>query len=156
MFMRSLSRVAGLAAAFTLALVSAAAAQQAEVPVPRAVIYPGDVVTEAHLIDRQIPAETVGGATVFANRDGLVGKVAKQTLLPNAPISVSAVREPFAVKQGQPTVVVFEAGALVISGTATSLQPGAIGDTISLRNTDSGTTIRGVIQGDGTVRVGLP
>ena len=39
---------------------------------------------------------------------------------------------------------------------ALSLQQGSIGETISLRNSDSGTTIRGVIQGDGTVRVGLP
>jgi len=156
--MRLRSWAAGLTAGFVLALAagSAAAAEQAQIPVPSAVIYPGDVISDGHLVDRPFPSGAVMGASVFANRTGLVGKVAKQTLLPNAPIGIGAVREPFAVKVGQPTVVVFQSGSLVISGTAMSLQPGSIGDTISLRNNDSGTTIRGVIQGDGTVRVGLP
>jgi flagella basal body P-ring formation protein FlgA len=156
--MRLRSSAAGLTAGFVLALGASAPAiaEQAEVPVPRAVIYPGEVIGEGHLIDRPFAAEAVMGASVFTGRNGLVGKVAKQTLLPNAPIALGAVREPFAVKQGQPTVVVFQSGSLVISGTALSLQPGSIGETISLRNSDSGTTIRGVIQGDGTVRVGLP
>ena len=155
--MRLRSWAAGLTAGFALAFAAGplAAAEQAQIPVPRAVIYPGELIGESQLIDRSYPSEAVMGASVFANRTGLVGKVAKQTLLPNAPIGIGAVREPFAVKVGQPTVVVFQSGGLTISATAMSLQPGAIGETISLRNNDSGTTIRGVIQGDGTVRVGL-
>jgi flagella basal body P-ring formation protein FlgA len=156
--MRLRSWVAGLTAGFALALgvCPAAAVEQAQVPVPRAVIYPGEVISEGQLVDRAFPSEAVLGASVYVDRTGLVGKVAKQTLLPNAPVAIGAVREPFAVKPGQPTVVVFQSGSLVISATAVSLQPGSIGDTINLRNNDSGTTIRGVIQGDGTVRVGLP
>ena len=53
-------------------------------------------------------------------------------------------------------VVIFKSGALIISATAVPLQPGSVGEMISLRNTDSGTTIRGIVQADGTVRVGLP
>lgn len=158
MFMRLRSWAAGLTASFALALGASApaVAEPAQVPMPRAVIYPGNVIGDGDLIDRILPAGAEKGASVFMDRSGLVGKVAKQTLLPNAPIATGAVREPFAVKQGQPTVVVFQSGGLTISGTALSLQQGSIGETISLRNSDSGTTIRGVIQGDGTVRVGLP
>ena len=165
MCMRRRSWTAGLAAclaAFPAACLALAlyaipvTAGQVQVPVPRGVVYPGEVIGDAHLIEKPFQSEAVAGAAVFASRDGLVGKVAKQTLLPNAPISLSSVREPFAVKLGQPTVVVFQSGSLVISGTAVSLQQGAVGEVISLRNTDSGTTIRGVIQGDGTVRVGQP
>jgi flagellar basal body P-ring formation protein FlgA len=154
---RRQSWTAGFAACLVLALGSwPAAAGQVQVPVPRGVVYPGEVIGDAHLIEKPFQAEAVAGAAVFATRDALIGKVAKQTLLPNAPISLGAVRDPFAVKVGQPTVVVFSADGLVISGTAVSLQQGAVGEVISLRNTDSGTTIRGVIQGDGTVRVGSP
>jgi len=156
--MRLRSWAAGLTAGFALAFAAdlAGAAEQAQIPVPRAVIYPGELIGESQLTDRDYPTDAVMGASVFANRTGLVGKVAKQTLLPNAPIGIGAVREPFVVKLGQPTVVVFQAGTLTILGTAVSLQSGAIGETISLRNGESGTTIRGIIQGDGTVRVGLP
>jgi flagella basal body P-ring formation protein FlgA len=58
--------------------------------------------------------------------------------------------------QGQPAVVVFRSGALMISSVAVPLQNGSSGEVISLRNTDSGTTIRGIVQADGTVRVGQP
>lgn len=159
--MRRRSWTAGVAARLAACLALAlgawpAVAGQVQVPVPRGVVYPGETISEAHLIEKPFQSEAIAGAAVFATREGLVGKVAKQTLLPNAPISFGAVREAFAVKLGQPTVVIFEAGSLVISATAVSLQSGAVGEMISLRNTDSGTTIRGVIQGDGTVRVGLP
>jgi flagella basal body P-ring formation protein FlgA len=60
------------------------------------------------------------------------------------------------VQQGQPAVVIFQSGGLIISGTAVALQAGSIGDVIGLRNTDSGTTIRGKVQPDGSVRVGVP
>ena len=66
------------------------------------------------------------------------------------------MREPHAVKQGQPAVVIFQSGGLVISATAMPLQAGAVGEVISLRNIESGTTIRGVVHADGTVRVGGP
>jgi flagella basal body P-ring formation protein FlgA len=132
------------------------AARAETVPVPRIAIYPGDVIGDDMLVDRAVPPQTDVEARVFLGREGLVGKVARLTLVPGQPIPANGVREPFVIKQGQPALVVFAAGALVISTTAVPLQPGAIGDTISLRNSDSGSTIRGIVQADGTVRVGLP
>ena len=124
------------------------------VPVPRVTIYPNTIIADDMLEDMDIGS--AGHAQAFATREALIGKVARQTLLPNAPVLASAVREPFAIKQGQPAVAVFQAGGLVISATAVPLESGSVGDAISLRNPDSGTTIRGVVQADGTVRVGLP
>lgn len=122
-------------------------------PMPRVTIYPNDTITDEMLGDRDYFGDGKGHA-VFKTREGLVGKVSKQTLLPNAPIPVNAVREPFAIKLGQPAVVIFQSGQLVISGTAVPLQPGSVGEIIALRNMDSNTTIRGIVQADGTVRVG--
>jgi flagella basal body P-ring formation protein FlgA len=151
---RSVYRRLVLAVSAVLAISSAfpAAAAEFVLPVPRATIYPGDVITDAMLIDQEFRgADTKGYADA---RDLLVGKVSRQTLLPNRPIAATAIREPFAIKQGEPAVVVFISGGLVISGTAIPLQPGSAGEIISLRNTDTGTTIRGKVQADGTVRVG--
>jgi flagella basal body P-ring formation protein FlgA len=135
----------------------ATCAQAAEVvlPVPRVTIYPGDTITDAMLVERQFRGPDFEGPGFATFREAVVGKVSRQTLLPNQPISVNGLRDPFAVQQGQPAVVIFQAGALVISGTAVPLQAGVVGEVINLRNTDSGTTIRGVVQSDGTVRVGM-
>jgi flagella basal body P-ring formation protein FlgA len=122
-------------------------------PMPRVTIYPSDTITEDMLADRDYFGDGKGHA-VFKSHEGLVGKVSKQTLLPNAPIPINAVRDPFAIKLGQAAVVIFQSGQLIISGTAVPLQPGAVGEIIALRNTDSNTTIRGIVQPDGTVRVG--
>jgi flagella basal body P-ring formation protein FlgA len=136
---------------------TAAVAQEAVVyPVPRSTLYPGTVITDDMLVDLEFRDPDLQGPGYLASRELLVGKVARQTLLPNTPVALGGVREPFAVKQGQAAVVIFQAGALIISATAIPLQPGSAGEVISLRNTDSGTTIRGVVQADGTVRVGMP
>ncbi|HEX2841778.1 flagellar basal body P-ring formation chaperone FlgA [Hyphomicrobium sp.] len=125
-------------------------------PVPRATVYPGNVITEDMLVDRAFRDSDNTGAGYVATRESVVGKVARQTLLPNTPIALGGIRDPFTVQQGQPTVVIFQSGGLIISGTATSLQSGSAGQVISLRNVDSGMTIRGVVQSNGTVRVGTP
>jgi len=138
-----------------LSVAQAATASEVVLPVPRVTIYPGDTVTESMLIDRTFRGREFAGPD-FATREALIGKVARQTLLPNAPVAATAVREPFAIKQGQPAVVYFLSGGLIISATAVPLQAGAAGELISLRNPESGTTIRGIVQPDGTVRVGTP
>lgn len=139
------------------AVLPAAAVRAREVvlPVPRITIYPGNVITEDMLVDKSFRGRGFDAPGIATTRAALVGKVARSTLLPNVPVASGGVREPFAVQQGQPAVVIFKAGALIISATAVPLQPGSAGDVISLRNTDSGTTIRGVVQPDGSVRVGM-
>lgn len=146
----------GLAAGGAMLPTAVAHARETVLPVPRITIYPGNVITDEMLIDKSFRGQSTDTRGLATNRAALVGKVARGTLLPNVPVSSGAVREPFAVLQGQPAVVIFKSGALLISATAVPLQPGSSGDVISLRNTDSGTTIRGTVQPDGTVRVGMP
>jgi flagella basal body P-ring formation protein FlgA len=130
-----------------------ASAQEMHLPVPRATLYPGDLISEEQLSDRAFIAHTVARSTVFEGREGLVGKVARRTLLPGQPIALNAIRDPYVVNQGKSAVVVFEAGGLTITSHATALQNAGIGEVVSLRNNDSGNTIKGVVAADGTVRV---
>jgi flagella basal body P-ring formation protein FlgA len=148
-------RLALSSAVVFVAIAAAPRAMAADfvLPVPRVTIYPGDVITDTMIMDQAFRGEDASG--YLASREGIVGKVSRQTLLPKRPITPNSVREPFAIKQGEPAVVVFISGGLVISGTAIPLQPGSSGEVISLRNTESGTTIRGKVQADGTVRVGM-
>jgi flagella basal body P-ring formation protein FlgA len=108
------------------------------------------------LVERAFRSESADQAAAMPSRASLVGKVARQTLLPGRPVTQAALREPHAITQGQTTLVIFQSGALTITGNAIALQSGATGDVVSVRNVDSGRTIKGKIGADGAVHVGIP
>lgn len=155
---RAASSVRGLllgcvAAAFFITPVLAA--PNTVFPVPAITIYPGDTIQESYLVDRDFagkPTAPHGG--VIESRSDLVGKLARRTLLPGVPIPVNAVTVPNTISNGTRVRVVFHQNGLTIETYAIALQAGKIGESISVRNPDSGTTISGVVQADGSVRVG--
>lgn len=155
--LRKLGRTAWLLLAmihFAVTPVVAAGAA-IELPVPRATLYPADLITHDVLVDRAF--RRVGSpATVFASRDGLIGKVAKRTLLAGQPIPINAVRDADVVRQGQPCIVVLAEHGLVITMQAMALQSGSAGSVVSVRSRDGGAVLQGTVQRDGTIRVGQP
>jgi flagella basal body P-ring formation protein FlgA len=108
------------------------------------------------LVDRAFRSGSAEQAVATTSSDGLIGKVARQTLLPGRPVTQAALREPHAITQGQAALVIFQSGALTITGSAIALQSGATGDVVSVRNVDSGRIIKGTIGSDGAVHVGGP
>ena len=146
----------GALAAIASVAVSRAQAQEMFLPVPAVTIQPNDEITDELIIDRAFIASTVTRGAVQEDRRFVIGKVAKRPLLKGLPIPVNALRDPYVVISGKPAIIVFEEGGLSITGQATALQSGSIGDVVSLRNGDSGAVIRGIIAKDGTVRVGTP
>jgi flagella basal body P-ring formation protein FlgA len=129
------------------------AADEAMAPVPRMVIYPGDIIHDDMLMD--VPVQEAQGAadSMIRSRAGLIGKMARRTLLPGHAILPIAINNPRAVVNGAEVRLVYVDGGLTIIASASALQDGAVGDTIKVRNVDSGLTISGVIQSDGSVRV---
>jgi flagella basal body P-ring formation protein FlgA len=152
----SMRLIAMLIAALVGAFAVHAGPGQVQLPVPRATIYPGQVIDRAMLVERAFRINGTDQPAGAASAEALVGKVARQTLLPGRPINADAVREPHAVTQGQAAVIIFQSGALTITGTAVALQSGGTGDVVSVRNADSGRIIKGIIGADGAVHVGDP
>jgi flagella basal body P-ring formation protein FlgA len=143
-----------LALASAQACLAAAPLAAAErLPVPSITIYPGDIVRDGMLIEKEFP-DSIGDAGVVNRRSDLVGKVAKRTLLPGQAITSNAVALPKLVTIGAMVRLVYEEGGLVISTYASALQGGAAGDLISVRNLESGITLSGVVAPDGTIHVG--
>jgi flagellar basal body P-ring formation protein FlgA len=142
-----------LAPGATLAEDAAPTEAVASLPVPRVVIYPGDTIRDDMLMD--VPANEAQGAlsSSIQIRSALVGKMARRTLLPGRAISPIAISNPRAVTNGAEVRLVYSDGGLEIVASASALQDGAVGDVIKVRNTDSGLTVSGVIQPDGSVRV---
>ena len=157
MMVRLLSKARRLAAATALALLSASghlAAAELTLPVPAVVIYPGEIIRDNLLVDSalNLPAMVVG--RVIDSRAALVGKVARQTLLPGKAIPTIAVNDPKVVLVGTQVRVIFQEGGLIITTYAQALQAGGVGEVIKLRNPESGLVLSGMVQADGTVRVG--
>jgi flagellar basal body P-ring formation protein FlgA len=123
-------------------------------PVPSVTIYPGDVIKDDWIVDHDFGADGPMPGAAIADRAALVGKVARHTLLPGLPIATNSVGEPRLIVDGQKVRVIFQQDGLEIDTYAAALQAGGTGDVISVRNLESGLTISGVVQSDGTVRVG--
>jgi flagellar basal body P-ring formation protein FlgA len=125
----------------------------ATLPVPRVVIYPGDTIRDDMLMD--VPANEAQGVigSSIQIRSALVGKMARRTLLPGRAVSSIAISNARAVANGAEVRLVYSDGGLEIFASASALQDGAVGDVIKVRNADSGLTVSGVIQPDGSVRV---
>lgn len=149
--------IASAAAALLAALASAGSAAHAEpLPVPSVTIYPGDVITEDMLTERDYPDGTAGRYPVVAFRDAALGMVARRTLPAGKAIPNNAVAEPDLVTRGTLTRAYFDVGMLEMEATVLPLQNGALGAQVQARNPDSGKVIIGTVMADGSLRIGTP
>lgn len=127
---------------------------EVRLPVPTVTIYPNDKISEDMIEDRAFAPSAVARYPIATSRQPLLGKVAKRMLLPGNPIPLTAVGIPQVVTRGVATRVHFEMGGLSMTTLATPMDSGGAGELIRLKNVDSGQVITGVIQPDGTVKVG--
>ena len=148
--------VALLAAQFVAAYaerVGIAQRKGLRIPVPRQTIYPGQRIHPAMLAWRRWRGRGDLSGVATVNRD-LLGKVARSTLLPNRIIYIATLREPFAVNKGQMVSLFLKYGGIEIYSKGIAQQSGAVGTFVEVQNVDSGRTISGTVQGDGSIRVG--
>ena len=137
---------------FAAACATPSPAQETLVPTPKAVIYPGDIILDDMLVD--VPYVARDGSGPFVDsRSLIVGKAARLTLLPGHAIPFSGVSNRKLVSNGAEVKLVFSEGDLVIMTTGSALQDGSIGDIVRVRNDDSGVTVSGAVQPDGSVQV---
>ena len=122
--------------------------------VPNKVIYPGQTVTADALQEVELASGKFPPPGVIVTVEALDGKVARRTLLPGRYVREGALREAWLVEKGASVEMVFIAGGLTIAATAVTLEAGAAGDLVKLRNVDSGKIVSGTVLADGKVRVG--
>lgn len=144
-----------LIAVLILGTSHAFAAEERILPVPVVTIYPGDTINESMLKDRTFPATYRFRTAVVESPRVLTGKTARRTLLPGEPIPMNAVDDPKLVTRGMQTAILFEEGGLSIVGVGIPLQSGTLGETVQVKNVDSGRVIMGRVQADGRIRIGI-
>jgi len=142
-----------LLAGVMLAGGATAAEEAVKYPVPATTIYPGDVIKDEMIMDRNF-APNIQGASAFVNdRAALVGRTARRTLNAGHLIPINGLEDQKVVTRGAVVKVLVEDDGLVIVSYATSLQSASPGMMVQLRNLDTGVTIRGIVQPDGSVRI---
>ena len=134
------------------ALATATAADEMRAPSPKHMIYPGDIVSEDMLAEAPLSESPYGGPLALAPED-VVGMMATRTLLPGVSIPMSALSPPRLVRAGAAVKMVYIDGGLTITATGDALQDGVVGQTVQLRNEDSGVTVSGRVRADGSVAV---
>jgi flagella basal body P-ring formation protein FlgA len=144
----ALAALASLVAAFDPAL-----AQEALAPSPKAVIYPGDIVLDEMLSDLPGGGARDGGGPYVEDRSFIVGKTARLTLLPGHAIPYAGISNRKLVANGAEVKLVYAEGGLLIVTSGAALQDGSIGEVVRVRNSDSGVTVSGAVQPDGSVKV---
>ena len=141
-------------AAVALAPIASAAADTERLPVPSVTIYPGDTISQTMLTLGDFAPGTAENLAVIGSSADLVGKIARRTLLPGKLITRTSVSEPMLVQKGAIISAEYQAGGLLITASVLALQSGALNDAVQVRNIDSGKTIVGSVQADGTIRIG--
>ncbi|MBB3935573.1 flagellar basal body P-ring formation chaperone FlgA [Aureimonas phyllosphaerae] len=143
-------------AAAALGLVPAAGtagAADLNLPVPTAVIYPGQSVLDRGVISARF---TVPGnqLSAYVVEEGMLkDRIARRTLLPNQPILLSDLKSPDAVTVGQVATLIYREEGLLITGKGLPLQSAQAGQPVRVRNVDSGVLISGIASEDGSIEV---
>lgn len=153
--MRTQLRVAAIAAlACFVTAFDPALAQEALGPSPTSVIYPGDIILDEMLTDLPGGGARDGGGPFVEDRSFVVGKTARLTLLPGHAIPLAGISNRKLVANGAEVSLVYSEGGLLIVTSGAALQDGSIGEVVHVRNSDSGVTVSGAVQPDGSVKVG--
>lgn len=118
--------------------------------VPTQIIYPGESIDAKRLemVEVTNPNLMAGYARDVSEVTGLI---TTRTLLPGRTITVSVLRQPYAVKRGDKVLLVFDNGGLRITASGTPLADAVVGDLIQARNTDTGVIISGTVLADGSI-----
>lgn len=137
-----------------LAVPIRAFAADINLPVPNTVVYPGQTVLDHGVTDKpyRVPAKVLQDYVV--EEAMLDGKVARRTLLPGKPILLSDLKAPDVVRAGVTATMVYRAGGLLITTIGTPLRSASEGESVRVRNNDSGLIVSGVVAADGSIEVG--
>ncbi|MCB8837926.1 flagellar basal body P-ring formation chaperone FlgA [Aurantimonas sp. VKM B-3413] len=147
------SRLATAAAVLVAALAGPASSAEMDMPVPVTVVYPGQSVLEHGLESKAFIVKDDKIELFVTSQSMLEGYVAKRTLLPGEAIRLTDLKMPDVVKAGTPVTMRYAADGLVITSIGTALRSAQEGETVRVRNNDSGVIVSGIVEHDGTVRI---
>ena len=128
--------------------------ETSHIPVPKNIIYAGQLISSNLLRDRKVPNNYLNRVNVISQYSEVIGKIAKVTLVPSKPIPTNYLSEPDVVKVNNRTIIRFISGTLLITAEVLPLNAAKVGDTVRARNLQTGVVVYGMAQADGTILAG--
>ncbi len=134
---------------------STRAGETTPIPVPKQVVYAGQLISSNLLRDRTVPNSYLNRVSVFVSWTDVVGKVARTTLIPNRPIPTNQVVEPDVIKVNRPAILRYSTSSLRITAEVVPLNSSKVGGLVRARNSQTGIIVSGIAQADGTITAGI-
>lgn len=113
----------------------------------------GEVVTADDLVVDRVPKRQAGAVRPIAPEE-IAGLAARRQLRAGQPIVASDFTKPVLVQRGETVAIVFESPGLILTARGQALEPGALGQTVSVLNQQSKRSVIGVVTGQGRVTIG--
>jgi flagellar basal body P-ring formation protein FlgA len=150
-----LRRTCAVAIALVIAMPAAApqTLDSLELTVPTVAIHAGTVISEAALGVRTVPRAALLNPSVYASRGVAIGKIARRTLVPGQPIPIDALRAPHVIVGGQSVRIVYQSGALRVSGDGIAQHGAGLGEMLTVRRAPTGALVRGRVTSPRDVQV---
>ena len=123
------------------------------VPVLRSRLRSGELI-QANDIEEKFIAESRLKKNTLMQAELLIGKSPLRTISPNRPIRADEVISPPVVEKGEKVTMLFQQAQLQIKALGEALEPGAEGETIRVRNSDSNVVVETTVLGSGIVQAG--
>lgn len=121
-------------------------------PILRHKVSKGEIITQDMLEELKYPKDKFSNFMI-KDENNITGKSAKRTLQPNKPIKFSDLMSPVVINKGQKVTLQFNKNSLIIETLGVALEPGGLGDTIKLKNIDSGKIVIGRVKDHEMVEV---
>jgi flagella basal body P-ring formation protein FlgA len=118
-------------------------------------IYPGSVIVDGMVREMSSALEAEPNRLPKGKMD-LLGKTARRTILLNEPITLGDVADKQIVTIGTHVSLVFSEDGVAITARGVALEGGALGSKVRFRYIDNGNASWGIVQADGSLRVGAP
>ena len=120
---------------------------------PATTVYPDQPLSPSQFRVVERPAHLPDSLPLLTSQDEIAGKVPTRVLPAGHPVLLAYLKRATVVRPGMTVNVFFQSGGITITLVAQALGEGGIGDMIMARNLESGRSIRGLVQHDGSLRV---
>ena len=127
-------------------------AEMMQVPTLIAPVAAGTAIRTVDVAWIEVRAERVvqGTATTL---DQLVGMTPRRPVRANEPVKMSDLQAPVIVAKNSTVTMIVETPGLQLSAVGRALANGSVGDVVQVMNAQSRTTVEGIVEGPGRVRV---
>jgi flagella basal body P-ring formation protein FlgA len=123
-----------------------------EVPVPNRILRPGNPIRESDIKWKRVRVNSVRNDAV-TDINEFLNLEPKRPLSANNMVQRADLRAPVTVSKGMLVTMVFRSATMVLTASGRALEAGSTGDFITVRNTQTNTTVDAKILGPNRVEV---